>query len=803
MIAALQTHAKGRAPAVAVAAIAAIGVALFKAAPPPRTVEGVAEALGKAAGGTVRPDDFLWESRVGFFTDTFWGRRVLFLATSGDGTRDLFRARVKLTRAGRPISIHGVHNLTQSSLGDERDLTGSGHHVAFATATGDGILGVTLLDLDGAASEPTDRLMRAVQALDRQLQTGSFAGLGRTEITFNEPPSELKLEVAQTSLVLSVGPESVPIALDLSTHELQTTRTNPFGAAAQTIAGVRRPAAGVLADAFRSITGLPAGTGLSGISSGSLGLGSNLPLAAPEGLRIAADYPTVGGWPPAPLTSVSSTPFDGEGFWHVSKAFSDAPNTAEAPLVVETVVRPDKNKPGVAVHLIAIDTRRVDLQLVPGLSYPSAATGLHGSGKLPAEIGADDVVAAFVDGPAPAQIPLGYQSENRLFSPMAAGAPTLAEKLDGRLTLGSWPSDAARDAYTTIAQYPDALADNQGAPLAPNGYTSNVGRSALCRTSSGHLVYAFTIAGAASLREGLLLAGCTSGVHMAAEPSGVGFAYFHAGSPNTLATASPKMSASWAEPWQQSIGVLIRRAKLPRAWSSKKVEWTVDAGTQPEPTWLPAVYTTEVEELGAKVKVYAFLPDRFSFRLAAGSDETTTQRSDKPGPTEAERTSAAAAFGLSVARRTVRRGLIVNGNQVSRVGNPPGVWLTLQGTRLNVLGPGQAPAAGIDGAELTLVADERTLLPAAREVGTQRPRSALCTLPDGLVLVAHTSFDTEEAVTQVLLDLGCDRVASLDRGAHDGVFVHRAGTDSPPAATYEASALYVLPGPAVGTAQSF
>jgi hypothetical protein len=89
-----------------------------------------------------------------------------------------------------------------------------------------------------------------------------------------------------------------------------------------------------------------------------------------------------------------------------------------------------------------------------------------------------------------------------------------------------------------------------------------------------------------------------------------------------------------------------------------------------------------------------------------------------------------------------------------------------------------------------MTADERKLLPAAREVGTQRPRTALCVLPDGAVLIAHASFDTDEATTEALLDAGCERVVALDRGAHDGVFVHRAGGDRAPEATYDATAIY-------------
>ena len=74
---------------------------------------------------------------------------------------------------------------------------------------------------------------------------------------------------------------------------------------------------------------------------------------------------------------------------------------------------------------------------------------------------------------------------------------------------------------------------------------------------------------------------------------------------------------------------------------------------------------------------------------------------------------------------------------------------------------------------------------------------------DGTLLAAHASFDADEATAEVLLDAGCAEVVSLDRGAHDGVFVHRAGTDAAPEASYEATALYVLGVPETGTARGF
>src|SRR5262245_18994580 len=86
--------------------------------PPPRTAEGVAAMLGDAVDGQVRADDFVWEERGGILSDTFLGRRVLFLARRrGEEAADVFRARVRLTRTGRPISLLFARNLSQSPRG--------------------------------------------------------------------------------------------------------------------------------------------------------------------------------------------------------------------------------------------------------------------------------------------------------------------------------------------------------------------------------------------------------------------------------------------------------------------------------------------------------------------------------------------------------------------------------------------------------------------------------------------------------------------------------------------------------------
>lgn len=825
MIGALKTHAKSRGLLAGGVALVALVVRFGAEAPPPRSVEGVAALLGRAAAASVKPDDFLWEERGGFLHDAFVGRRVLFLASDAaagpSAPRDLYRARVRLTRAGRPISVADVRNLTRTPLGDDRDLAGAGHHVAFATQTAEGVQGITVLDLAGPGA-PTHSA-RVFTWIDRWLATGSTRGLARTEIAFERPPEEAKLEVGPGALVMALGAEGVPAAFDFATSTVQTGRTNPFGAAAQSLPEMPRPPAVVLTDlAARALGPRPAALA-SALARGSSRLAlPTAEAAAPAGLRIAADYPIEGGWPPAPIAPAHPKPFDGEGFWHVAPAIQSPEQQVAPPPLLEATIRPDTNNPDRIVHLVAVDTRRLDLRVVPGLVTPEPAFGPRGSGRLPRGPDAARVVAAFVAGPPPSAQPLGFLGEGRLLAPLVPGAPTLAIRPDGRAALGVWPADGERDAFVAIAQAPDALVS--GAPtitpapepgastaptsaaFAPANASSVTGRAALCRTAAGYLVYAFTPAAEAStLRAGLTLAGCAAAVHLGTSPAPLGFAYARAADDGqsysaTIASRAMTMPVDRiADPWLHEIAVLVKRDTTPAVVSAKDITWSPDEGPQPPPAWLPSVLSFETEKLGAKVKVTALLPDRVRVRIAVGKDEGQAPRGQRPGPSAEERASSLLAIGLSVARRGARRGLVVNGTELIRP-TSNATWLVLDAGRARIVRAGEPLPAGADATEATLVADEQKLLPVAREVGTQRPRTSACALPDGTLAVAHTTFDTDEAATEALLDLGCERVVSLDRGAHDGVFAHRAGSPRPPEPAYDATTLYVLPIQATGTA---
>ena len=99
-----------------------------------------------------------------------------------------------------------------------------------------------------------------------------------------------------------------------------------------------------------------------------------------------------------------------------------------------------------------------------------------------------------------------------------------------------------------------------------------------------------------------------------------------------------------------------------------------------------------------------------------------------------------------------------------------------------------------------MTADDGKLRAEAREVGPMRPQAAACVLSNGTLVVASTTFDSDEAAAAALLKLGCGRVVALDRGTHMAGYLHRAGTDTPPQARYEATRWYAVEVPFSGRA---
>jgi hypothetical protein len=71
-------------------------------------------------------------------------------------------------------------------------------------------------------------------------------------------------------------------------------------------------------------------------------------------------------------------------------------------------------------------------------------------------------------------------------------------------------------------------------------------------------------------------------------------------------------------------------------------------------------------------------------------------------------------------------------------------------------------------------------------------RAVLGVTRTGRVLVGLLKHDSSDPLAVTLRNAGAERVVELDRGSHHPAFVHRAGTETPPAANYDSTTLWAL-----------
>jgi hypothetical protein len=319
-------------------------------------------------------------------------------------------------------------------------------------------------------------------------------------------------------------------------------------------------------------------------------------------------------------------------------------------------------------------------------------------------------------------------------------------------------------------------------------------------TERGFVIHAWGEAlDAASLGMALRRGGCAAGLSLGRAPSPLGVALVRPrdGGGLSVERLSPAMSLVPERLLSASPDAfiyLVSHGADPALPLPDGLSWTADGAAQPYPAWLPAVHSVDVVHLGARVRVFTFAPDRFVFRLRAGSREISPRKAPKLATevSAEERERVLAAIGVGTGRRRRPHGLAVAGT----VGLPfrgEGGLLVVRDGRVEIHAAGGVEIApGMDATELPLTADDGTMRPAARKIGTMRRRGAACVLPDGTLVTATTTFDSDEATTEALLDLGCARVVALDRGAHRNAFVHRASGDPALEEAYGETALFAV-----------
>ena len=721
--------------------------------------------LGDAIVGDVEPDAFVWQSSRGALLDALWGRDVLFVGAHQGQPRDLFRATVRVSGDGRPIVARRVHNLTETSIGDEQQLVARGHHAAFLTRAFGVLQGVTVLELSGAGLAELDLFDRLLAGLGGWFQTGSTVGLQRTEVVFGERLADVRLQLRDGMLVMALGDPPTPAALTLQDATLDMGRDGGDIATAWTLPRTP-PKAGDLAVSL--VTAVLSNEAVDALRelvdrarSGWLRLGST----AAGTPASATPLPRRDlGWPPEPLAPVVDPMLDGEGIW-------EPIDTEEHSRLYQTQLRPDAERAGERVHLYAMDMRRLSLGIVAGYDTPRPSTGPRASGVAPQVQPIVATLSGAGDGGA-------IVVDRRLLRPPLAGKATVAVDTEGRTHLGRWPETTPDDVVTLRQQGELVIADGVVA-VSDDDLLDE--RRGLCRTHDGHLVYGHGHAiSRRVLALGMRRAGCQDALRLAVG-QGDGF------------VASPKELGRRAHDYL----FFTAREGVPAFGG---LTWTRDNGAQPLPTWLPAVHLATTEAFGVQVRLRSFDADRFEWHIRPGSKEKAGRTAER-ALTDEEHATTLVAIGLGVgARKTNRRGLVLDGISSLPIRPQLAVLSAAPDGRFNLQRSLEAMAPEGDASELPQLVEGGQIRSEARRLGAHRQRSAACLMPDRTLLLAMATCDSSEPLAVVLQQLGCRRVAELNRGKQIEAFVHRAGTEDPPQASYNATTLYGTSAPPRGRA---
>ncbi|MGH7298564.1 MAG: hypothetical protein ACRELB_26730, partial [Polyangiaceae bacterium] len=358
---------------------------------PANDLNALALALGVAAGGPsparVDPEDVRWEPSAGALTDAVVGRPVLFLARrAGEDTRDVWRARARVTPEGSVIDVSAAYDLTNTPLGDDHALVEQDMHAAFATRAYGQEQSVTLLDLRGEGEQNkaehfADSVMSALTNLQ---QTGSFEGVGRVDVTFESPAAAVGLVLGEASLAIELrdGPRGssadrraaldiargdlvAPVAglrADASIHlpkrfshwTVDTLRAVPWIGPAP-IAWAEDQALGAR-DTYRRLTFRATG--------GATDVVAATADAPPPPLDTSQASVEEAHWPPPAIRTIWKEAEEGEGTWTMPdipwlrKVPGVAPDAPSA--FYRTYVRPDEERPYAKVLLVAMDLRQLD-----------------------------------------------------------------------------------------------------------------------------------------------------------------------------------------------------------------------------------------------------------------------------------------------------------------------------------------------------------------------------------------------------------------------------------------------------------
>lgn len=852
---------RSRVGAIGAAAILALFVAALDNAAVPSNVDELAASLGQAGGVVVRPTDLRWEKSGGAITDFVFGRSVLFLASATpDAPRDVYRARVRLAPEGKVVGIGAVHNLTSTPIGDDHALVVSGARAAYATSAFGQEQSVTALDLDGEGTQNEttklhDRLMAYVTNLQ---QTGSGAGVGRIDITLDQPAQRVGLAFgrplhpsdeglpptdAPTSLTIELaddaksrGPSRVA-HFDLVKNELLTAPQVHAEAgkhlpkwfvfwAVDTVRAV--PWIGPAPIAWLEEKASSARDTLKQtafkVTGGNEALAKEPEQAATPASILDASQASadLGHWPPAPVRSIWKTPEPGEGQWTEPKQpwikrLPAAPGGEAPPLpFVTTFVRPDEERPYAKVLLVAMDMRQLDLDMEAGSEDPKPLTGPPGTGRIPRDPAVyTRVAAAFNGGFKTEHGNYGMMLKKRTLLPPQPGAATVILTKDGRVGMGSWGTakdgsihDVPAADIVSFRQNLDPLVDNDKVnPLnrwqwgfTLPGTSMQTERTGICVTNSGHLMYAWgDDLSATSLGKAMKMAGCLYAMHLDMNPHHTGLVFTNINEFKGGHYKSELLST------KMEIGTDRYLLYAPKDFfyvtlhdpTPPSVEGAGKWEPDPGAQPAPAWMAGLWHTQADKVELLDVEPARASFRVRTGTKEPDAKVGPARAHELAEDDAHRVLFALTLGTGESKhpRGLVTEGTVVFPMSASEGTGV-LSVSDEGVIGIAHLREAS--GAKGDLV--ELPLLldegkPVAGSAGHARGASALGVTPAGRVYVARGAEASVSEIARVLERAGCVRAVLLDRGAGSHGGLFRAGTNTPPRSRYEDTTLYAMSKP--------
>lgn len=794
-----RTYLKARAPFLAFLGFLGAASSWNINPAPTDDLAGLQEALGQ---GDLLVNGVAWEPSRGALGDLVLGRPILYEAAAADdpnGRLDIFRAFVRVSPEGRVIDIRSARNLTGTKSASEFGLGSRGDLAWFGSSAKETPGSVTFLDLRGEVSSGLRHslLDRLQLGISRFLETGTWRGIGRTDLFSAGVP--LSISVGDS---VSIVGENVAETID--PRELfGPPKNSPLHSLIEFSPRHREPVHWLhfAADAGRHLLGSGAIAWAEGrafslwdnLQQATYSVSAGKPSSPKKKSPPKATEPANQVWPPADIEHEGAT---SDGKWQPVKS---ALLPKDSPLFYRTVLHPDPERPYAELHLVAFDMRRLELGIGAGYEDPRPDTGPPGSGQIPTDV-VTQVVATFNGAFKSIHGQYGMKADGRLLVEPVVGAASVVIDRSGSAGLGTWKEDQDSSSFVAFRQNLDPLVAG-GLPNPEKRkvwgdqlYGSGVAveRSALCYHKSGQLLYAWgTEATGESLAEGLARAGCLYAVHLDMNPGHCAFIFNAVQSSEPLRAqgepldARMRVSGTRFLRWSpKDFFYLKTRGGLP---SDRSVEWVTAPGALPNAESVPAFFLGKKTVGGLPIEFDRIQADRLRFEVWPGGGESIQNQETPAPPTD----SPLIGWGLGHRTRGQRTGLSI-GKSVLVPLHRNYANVLIEDGNLRILPPAepQTEKEGVTIVQLPTLARDGELLPASRELGGNRRRSAMCLDETGALLVARMEHDTPAPLAQALLSLGCSLVVEMDRGSHAPSVVKRAEIEAPTEQADEATFLY-------------